>query len=118
MKIFEISLENLHIFARHGCLPQESLVGNEFVVDIVLRIPFSSDIEDDNIEATISYADVYEIVAEEMGKTCKLLETVASSIHNKLTQRWPQILSGKISICKTKPPIRGIDGSAKVSLIF
>lgn len=115
---FEISLSDLKFHAFHGVLPQENKVGNEFVVTVTIRIPYSRDILDDNLDATISYADLYEIVAEEMHSPKKLLETVAARIAGKIKAKWNQVLGGKITICKSTPPINKITGAAEVGLFF
>ncbi len=118
MAEFEITLADLKFYAYHGVLPQETKVGNEFSVSVTVKIPYKDEILDDNLEATISYADVYEIVAEEMKTPRKLLETVAAHIRKRIMAEWKQISSGSITICKSTPPINGISGIAKVVLNF
>lgn len=118
MKEFEISLTNLRFYAKHGVWEQENKIGNEFIVTVRIRIPADKMITDDNLDLTISYADLYEIVKEEMEKPRKLLETVAASIAERITSRWSTILSGSVTICKSTPPIAHISGSAEVTLFF
>ncbi|MBD5357978.1 MAG: dihydroneopterin aldolase [Bacteroides sp.] len=118
MSEFEIILSDLRFYAFHGVMPQETKVGNEFSVTISLRIPYSSGILNDNLNATISYADVYEIVKYEMNTPRKLLETVAAHICKRITDRWSNVKSGNITICKSTPPIEGITGNAKITLFF
>ena len=118
MTEFEITLADLAFHAHHGVMPQETKVGNEFIVTVSVRIPCPDNILDDDLDATISYADIHGIVAEEMGKPRQLLETVAASIMMRLKSTWRQILGGTITICKSTPPIEGIIGSARVTLNF
>lgn len=115
---YEITLADLRFHAFHGVMPQETKVGNEFVVTVSVRIPYSADILDDDLDATISYADIYEIVEEEMKKPKKLLETVAALISKRILAHWSQVSSGEITICKSTPPISGITGNAEVRLFF
>lgn len=116
--IFEITLADLKFHAFHGVLPQETKVGNEFTVSVSVRIPYSTDILNDNLHSTVSYADIYEIIDEEMKSSKKLLETVAALIHKKINSRWNNIIGGEITICKSTPPINRMTGNAKVRLIF
>ena len=118
MKEFEIKLSDLRFHACHGVMPQETKVGNEFIVNLAIRIPYSEVILEDNLDDTISYADVYEIIKTEMGNTKQLIETVAAKIAERICSRWPQILSGHITICKSTPPIPTVNGSAEVTLFF
>lgn len=115
---FEIVLKGLRFYGRHGVMEQETVVGNEFIVDVKVRIPYSESILEDKLDDTISYADIFTIVADEMDKPRKLLETVAATICRRLTATWPQILGGSISICKSTPPILRITGSSEVTLFF
>ena len=75
MKEFEISLADLHFHAHHGVFSQENKVGNDFSVTLTVRIPFSENVMDDDLSATISYAELYGIVEEEMNHPRKLLMT-------------------------------------------
>ncbi len=118
MKEYEIALRDLRFHARHGVWEQETAVGNEFIVTVSVRLPYTEAIAADQLEATISYADLFAIVKEEMARPRKLLEAVAASIEERITGRWPQIASGMVSICKSVPPISGIVGSAEVKLFF
>lgn len=118
MKTIEIALEHLGFHSLIGVMAQEKVVGHDFVVDLAVRIPYSEGVERDDMDATISYADLYEVVRMEIEKPRDTIEAVAASIVNEITRRWPQIESGGISICKSTPPITGITGSAKVSIFF
>lgn len=115
---FEISIDDARFHAFHGVMEQENVVGNEFIVNLSVVIPWSEEIYTDSLSASISYADLYEILKRQMNSPRKLIETVATSIADEIEHRWPHILSGKVSICKSAPPITGIDGSAKVVLFF
>lgn len=118
MKEFRISLSDIRFHAFHGVFEQENRVGNEFSVSLSVRIPFDDAIDSDTLDATISYAELYEIVEKEMKKTRKLLETVASSIQKQICMKWPEITGGEITIYKSTPPIPSITGTAGVSLFF
>lgn len=118
MAEFEITLSNLRFHSYHGVLPQENIVGNEFSVSVSVMIQYKEEILDDNLDSTISYADIYEIVEQEMATPRKLLETVAAHIRNRIIHNWEHISGGHITICKSTPPISGITGIAKVTLFF
>ena len=115
---FEISLKDLSFHAFHGVDSQENKVGNEFRVSIGLRIPVSKSPWTDELENTISYAIIYDIVREQMMETRKLLETVAIAIRESLREKFNMISGGYISITKLTPPLPSITGSSQVSLHF
>ncbi|MCH5240468.1 MAG: dihydroneopterin aldolase [Muribaculaceae bacterium] len=114
----EISLDNLRFNAFHGVLEFENSFGNEFIVNLLVRIPWNPSIEEDNLDNTISYASLYEIVKEEMEVPRKLLEKVAAQIVRRIKEQYSDISSGYVKIEKVHPPIPGILGSASVRLLF
>ncbi len=111
-------MESVKFHAFHGVFNQEQLVGNEFEVSVSIEIPISSGMENDDLEGTVSYADVYAVCKVEMDSSSKLLEHVALRISNHLLERWPQIIRGKIKIVKLHPPVAGFMGKAAVSYSF
>lgn len=63
--------------AYHGCLEQEKIRGNVFIVDFKGSLDLSAAAESDNLNDTLNYGEIYEIVAEEMSIPSELLENVA-----------------------------------------
>lgn len=125
MPEFEIQLRDVLLFGRHGVLSEESALGNQYRVNVRLRISagdFNAD--NDSIESTVSYADLFEIVRNEMEKPSSLLETVAFRIACKIKEKWAFLQSsvilksGDIEIVKTVPPIQGMIGEAGVKYSF
>lgn len=114
----EISLNRLRFYSYIGVSEQEQSVGQEFEVDVRIYIESNSLIEDDNLEGTISYADIYEIISETMDKRRRLLESAAIEISNAIKNRWKEIARGEVSIKKCQPPITGMSGNATVKTFF
>lgn len=115
---FEISLNDLRFYAFHGVFEEENKMGNEFRVDLAVTIPYDDSFEKDQLSEIVSYADLYEIIEKQMKKPSKLLEKVSLSIAKEIKEAFPQILRGKIRIEKVRPPVKGMLGSASVSLKF
>lgn len=112
-KAFYIRLDDLHFISKIGVEPQERIIGNEFIVNVKLKIPANSFIRE-SLESSVSYALIYDLVREKMSEVWLLLESVAQDIVDSIMNKWPQIEEGQISIKKLSPPIRGIRGSASV----
>lgn len=100
-----IFLDNLRIFARHGVGSQETLVGNEFTINLKLKADISRALSSDNVADTVSYADVYEAVKAEMDIPSKLLEHVAGRIAGRLFRTFPQIEEVHLKLAKRNPPM-------------
>lgn len=114
---FAISLKNLCFKSFHGVLPHEREYGNEFIVNLTVKVPVKNSLEDD-IDNTVSYVSLFEIVSSEMEIASNLLETVLLRIVSSIKAKFPFISGGVISIEKRYPPIRKMVGSAEVSLSF
>ena len=115
---FRISLNNLIFYGYHGVLEEERKLGNEFIVNLSVWVPIDSKAEMDSIDSTVSYAELYEIVKQEMDNPVNLLETICLKISRGIKSRFPQLIKGEIRIEKLRPPISGMIGSASVSLEF
>ena len=59
----------------------------------------------DDVRHTLNYAEVYQIVSEEMKHSCNLLEKVAGNIGSHLIQAFPLIQAIDLQITKVNPPM-------------
>lgn len=117
MKSSYIVLENIQIFAHHGVMEQEAKVGNHFSVSVKLKVDLTKASETDNVDDTISYADIYNIIKEEMQQPSKLLEHVAGRIVSHLKMEFPSIEEIEIKLSKLNPPMGAQLDAASVILI-
>jgi dihydroneopterin aldolase len=111
-----ILLKDLTFYARHGVGAQETAVGNEFRVQLKLKVDFSAAAESDDLDGTVSYADVFEAVKSEMEVPSKLLEHVALRIARCLLTDFPLIEEVKIKLEKRNPPMGADIESAGVEM--
>lgn len=111
-----ITLENIKIYAYHGVLPEEKLIGTYFLVNAEFHTNLWNAAASDALDDTISYADLNEIIHEEMAIPSKLLEHVAGRIIRKVHAEFPLISFISIKITKTNPPMRGEVEGASVEL--
>ena len=102
-----IKLTDIRFFAYHGVLKQERKIGNNYVVNIHLDADLSAACESDNVDDTINYAKVYELVEEEMKHPSNLLEHVAMRILKSIKSAFPQVVNIEVRLAKNNPPVRG-----------
>ena len=100
----KIFLRQVRFHAFHGVLDQERRVGNDYVINVVAECDFTHAMLTDELEDTVSYADIYRVVKEEMAIPSKLLEHVAGRIGERLFNEFPSLQSLDISIMKVNPP--------------
>lgn len=114
----KIYLRNVRFHAFHGVLPQEGIVGNDYLVNLVLDYDFSSAMKTDYLQGTLNYAEVYQKVREEMAVPSKLLEHVAGRIAHRLFSDFPEIQKLQLSITKVNPPMGADSDGAGVEVVL
>ena len=114
----KIYLRNVRFHAFHGVLPQEGIVGNDYLVNLVLDYDFSSAMKTDDLQGTLNYAEVYQKVREEMAVPSKLLEHVAGRIAHRLFSDFPEIQKLQLSITKVNPPMCADSDGAGVEVVL
>lgn len=103
----KISLEGLELHAFHGVYPHERESGNWFEVDISVDTNIMEGAIDDDLDKTVNYETLYQIVREEMNKPSKLLETVAEKIVGRVLNDLSGAEVVELKIAKLNPPIGG-----------
>ena len=100
-----IRMEGMKFYAFHGVMPQENVVGSYFYIDLKLKTDFTQAAETDELEGTVSYADIYTTVKEEMETPSKLLEHVCQRIAQRIFTDFPTIEAIDIRLNKENPPM-------------
>lgn len=113
----KIELIDLEFFAYHGVYEEEKKAGNNFLVNLMVAGDFEEAVAADNLEKTINYEILNEIISAEMQIPANLLEHVAGRIKKAVAKQFPEIQSIEISIEKLNPPIKGKCKSTRVTLI-
>ena len=109
-----ISVNSAWFYSYHGCLPEETIIGGEYVVSAEVGYETKTAEENDNLNKTIDYVDVYNCIKKEMGVPSKLLETVLERIVVSIKSLDKKILFVDVSIKKLNPPIGGCVDSVEL----
>lgn len=104
----KIFLNNIHIHAFHGVMPQERMVGADFLVSVEASADIADAIESDELTDTVSYANMADIVRSEMAVPSQLLEHVCGRIGHSLLHQFPTLSRVTMRITKVVPPIVGL----------
>jgi dihydroneopterin aldolase len=93
-----ISLMGISAIGFHGVFPEERRDGQLFMAD-----------QNDDLNATVNYADVTAIVVEEISSSpVSLIEALAERIHLRMLAAFPLINSIEITVHKPDAPV-GLD---------
>jgi len=112
----KISLENMEFHAFHGCLEHEQTLGNTFIVNIDMELDTKLAGNTDNLEHTLNYQLVYDVVKAQMEIPSKLIECVAQRILDNILRSFPQIEALNVRLSKLNPPLGGKVESVKIEL--
>lgn len=93
--------------AYHGVLPQERVIGTDFMVNLQIEADLNKATVSDNVRDTINYAEVYDIVKEEITVPSDLIEHVAGRIYTRLKEHFIQITDLEVRVAKLNPPMEG-----------
>lgn len=102
-----IKVENIRVFANHGCLKEETAIGSDYRVDLEVKANLKKSSKSDELSDTVDYVFLNKVVREEMAKPSKLLETVAQRILNRIFSEDALITKATVAVSKINPPIGG-----------
>ena len=100
-----IFLRNVRFHAFHGVLPQERQVGGDFLVNLRVGYPIEKAMESDEVEDTLNYASLFDLVKREMQVPSQLLEHVAGRIAKAIMATFPAVTSIDLELTKQNPPM-------------
>jgi len=111
----QIRLNGMEFYAYHGCYREEQLIGNHFLVDITMDADMEEASKSDDLCDALNYAEVYELVKQEMAVRSHLLEHVSARILDRIFERFPQLERAEVCVAKLNPPVGGQIRSVSVS---
>lgn len=110
----ELFIEDIRLHAYHGCMDEEGIIGGKYRIDIKVVADFSECAQTDDLNKTVDYVVVYNLVKQEMSVRSKLIETVAKRIALKLQAQYTWVAAWEVSLTKFNPPVGGSLGQSRV----
>ena len=102
-----IKVENIRIFAYHGCLKEEGKIGSDYRVDLAVEANLQPSAKSDSLKDTVNYVFLNRVIKEEMNKPSHLLETVCRRILDRIFTEDKLVNKASVSVSKLNPPIGG-----------
>ena len=100
-----IKIDSLRIYAFHGVDPQEAIVGAWYTVSVTMKADATAAVLNDNLNGTINYALVTDVIKAQMQIRSALLEHVAGRIAQALLNEFPTLQSVTVTVSKENPPV-------------
>jgi 7,8-dihydroneopterin aldolase/epimerase/oxygenase len=103
----KIEIEGMEFYAFHGHFKEEQVVGNKFLVSILLDTDCAKAAESDQLYDALDYQKVYKLIKLEMEKPSHLLEHLCKRILDRLYAEFDTIQSATLKVSKLNPPMGG-----------
>jgi len=103
----KIQVNNIKLYAYHGCLEEEAKIGSWYRVDVQVQGDLTKSSQTDELSDTIDYVHLNYIVKEEMAIRSKLLEEVGQRILDRFFSEISMLEKAEVSVAKINPPIGG-----------
>jgi dihydroneopterin aldolase len=105
----KIFLKGMEFYGYHGVYPAERELGQRYLVDLECHLDLKQAGLTDDLEKTVNYAEVYQLIHRIMEKDPpkKLLETLAEQICQHLFREFPLVQTIQCRVIKPDPPIPG-----------
>jgi dihydroneopterin aldolase len=111
-----IHIEAMEFYSFHGHYKEEQIVGNKFLVDLMLETDMTLASKTDDLHDAVNYQIAYRLVKREMEKKSKLLENIAKRILDAIYAELPGVSKATVTIRKMNPPMGGKMRSVNVTL--
>ena len=103
----EIKLKDIRVYANHGCLPEETIIGSDYLVQLHVGADLTSSAFSDRLEESADYVLLHKIVVDQMKVPSKLLEHVALRINQTILKEVACVQWSEVTVSKINPPIGG-----------
>ena len=105
----KIILSNLGFYGYHGVLDAEKIIGQKFFIDAELYLDTKEAGINDDLNKSVSYADVYEIIKNiTENKKFDLIEALAENIAHEVLSKFNLVQSIMVRVKKPEAPVSGI----------
>lgn len=103
----KIIIKDLKLYAYHGVKPEEKIEGQNFVFDIECSVDLSKPCESDNVDDTVSYAQIIKLVKKVfVQEKYDLLEKASQVVADAILENFLKVEKVKIKLMKPEAPIK------------
>lgn len=104
----KIIIKGMQFYGYHGALPQEQQLGQKFVVDAILSLDLKPAGQTDQLERTVNYAEVYNLIKKIVeGQPFKLIESLAENIASDILDNF-NVREVNVQVRKPNAPVPGV----------
>ena len=103
----KIIIKELKLYAYHGVNPEEKIEGQNFVLDIECKADLSLPCKTDNVDDTVSYAQIIKLIKKVfIAEKYDLIEKAAQVVADSVLENFEKIQSIKVTLKKPEAPMK------------
>ena len=99
-----ITVEGIRVFAHHGHLPEEAVLGGHFIVNVWVEADTTEVEKTDDLNDTVDYVKIIEIVKQQMAIRSNMIEHPAKRIVDAILPLH-KVQKVTVEVEKVLPPI-------------
>jgi dihydroneopterin aldolase len=104
----KIHLQNMVFYGYHGNLAEENVLGQRFLIDVVLTLDITEAAQTDRLDATVDYQQVYTLCRQIAEKErMRLLEALANRLIDAILAACPRVTRVDLMVKKPSAPLGG-----------
>ncbi|MFB5679101.1 dihydroneopterin aldolase [Paenibacillus terreus] len=101
----KIILQGMEYYGYHGVFPEERKLGQRFYIDLELNLDLREAGEHDDLNKTVNYAEVHELVKGIVEKqSFQLIEALGERIASSLLDTYTSVNALTVKVTKPHPP--------------
>ncbi|MEI5995066.1 dihydroneopterin aldolase [Candidatus Enterococcus mansonii] len=114
----KIRINNMKFYTKNGVLPEERILGQQLEVDVELRLPLKQAGKTDDVNDTVSYAEVNDKINERLtNHSYNLIEAVASAILDDIeVEHGEKLESALVRVRKYSVPMPGLFDNIEIEM--
>lgn len=102
-----LAIEGMEFYAKHGYYAHEKEIGGRYVVDVYLTLDLTKAGKSDQLEDTLNYEVVFNIVQDIMNTSKNLIEHLAHLILEEINEAFQDLNHIRVKVKKIAPPLKG-----------
>lgn len=103
----KIIIKGLKIYAYHGVNPEEKTEGQNFILDIICTSDLSKPCVSDNVDDTVSYAQIIKLVRKIFtSEKYDLIEKAAQIVADRILDSFPAAEQVTVTLKKPEAPMK------------
>lgn len=112
-----IRINNMTFYTYNGVFPEEQKLGQKLEIDAELAYPIEQRVQNDELDETVSYADVYATIKDFVhGHHYKLIESLANNLLHLILKTYPSLTDVTLRVRKYGVPMAGVYDNVEIEV--